>query len=615
MASINIFKWFLTIIIISLFCGISFAQQKEIQTDLQNKANNKTENSNILRWKIYLNSLAHEAKSVSPEDRRAYAIADVADSYWEIEPETSRSMFISALDSAWATVQQNSKNSAVLNYVLSKATRRDSNLTKLLIERLKSKEKDADSDDISSTVANELLKSGDAKKAAQIAESFAPNGLKNGAANFFIFRLALQDIDLANNLHRVYLNKVATNQNIPLEWIISLGGYSFGYGEFYSIDKTGQLFGATFPKVKGLSVNPAVAKNFLNLVYSRLVKTIQRKNNTSGAEFERLNYSILFALEYLMPEVAKFSPETLPMWQQLQQTGMVGVTSQQSETIANNIQSIFQSRARLEKFEEPTQTTLDNEAEESLKDAEKLSDACQRDVIYSKAAISFSSRKNFKRALEIVEKISDLKQSDNVKEVIFYNIIFEDIKNDELKEVDKKLKKIVTPELSAILYAKLTKNAFEKRDGITAVNYVLTQQKLMKKVLKEDVKSGILFNLAAVLYEAQNADGQDILRDAIKSLNKQEGTDVFRFSVPIRVLLSCSKNDDTWYGGFISLPNSNIFDVIALYAKDNPDEAISMAEDVDDKITKIRLLAMISKIAISNEIKTKPNKTKSDESF
>lgn len=596
------YKGIILFTLISILLNLSVFSQKNIEKEkLQKKSDNKMENPDLTRWKIYLYSLEQEVRSVSPENRKLYASTDIADAYWEIDSDNSRSMFITALSSVLSLSDEDEQKRSLLNYIMAKATRRDSELTKTLIKKVEEKQEKGN-DDTSSAVALDLLKT-DTKKAAQIFESFAPNGLQNGTANFFIFRLAAQDIQSANHLHQVYLNKLSANEAIPLELVLTLGGYSFGYPEFYSVDSKGELFGSTFSQVKDLSVNPLIAKTFLNIAFSRLGKTVQKRNDSTGTDLEKLNYLILFSFEYLKPEVARFLPETLPMWDELQQQGMTGVTPQQIDKIAANLQQIYQSRANLKKYEEPLQSTLDREIEEQLENAEKLADACQRDVIYSKAAISFSSRNNFKRALEVASKISDLKQIDRVKEVVYFNSISEDIKSENLEEINEKLKKISSPELKTVIYANLVESAFKKKDELSGLEYAFDEQKLVEKVSTEEYRSGFLFNLASVLLNARKSEGQTVLRDAVKSLNKQEAKDSFKFAVPIRVSLSCAGNLESWYGGFVTLPDSNIYNVIDLYARQNPNEALSAVEDVDDKITKIRLSALVSKIALNNEIK------------
>src|SRR6186997_1737590 len=94
------------------------------------------ENPAVLRWKILLSSLAQEARTAFPEDRRPYAIVEVANAYWEVDREASRQLYFSALDAALTLSTQDKKYRELLNYVLSAATRRDAGLAKELNKRL-----------------------------------------------------------------------------------------------------------------------------------------------------------------------------------------------------------------------------------------------------------------------------------------------------------------------------------------------------------------------------------------------------------------------------------------------------------------------------------------------
>jgi hypothetical protein len=569
------------------------------------KTATQSENPNLLRWKTYLFSLEQEAKTSLPIERRPFAIADVAEVYWLTDKETSKNLFISAIDLAWNEVEKDSKKSKMLNYVISKATKTDSELSKILTKRLIDKEDSiSERDDISSSVALELLKD-DAKKSEQLAESFAPNGLQNGMANFFIFRLAAQDIQLSNQLHSVYTNKVTANDNLPVEWLVSLSGYAFGYKEFYTIDKSGQLIGATFPQVKNLPTNALLAKTIIDSSFRKISKAVQLRNNLSGAELDGLNYAINFSIEYLLPEVAKFSPNSLTNWQQLQQQGVATTTPQILETIAAHIQSIRQNRERMQKYEEPNQTMLDKEIDESLENAEKIADACQRDTIYSKAALNLASRKNFKKALDIAGKISDLNKINNVKEVIFYDIALAEIENENVDNAETSLKNISSPELKAVLYSKSAVLAFKKNDKISGSNFVDSGIKILEKFQSEELKAGFLFNFASLTMKTDKLASETTFRNAIKELNKKSPPNIFRFSVPIRVSFSCTDDNSEWYGGSISLPNTDIFQVSDLLAKENPDNALLLADELTDKILKIRVNSIIAKNALTNLINKK----------
>lgn len=554
------------------------------------------ENPNITRWKIFLASLAQEARTVFPEERRPYAVVEVANAYWEVDREASRQLFISALDSALALTHQDRKYQVVLNYVLSAATRRDAGLAKELNKRLLDEE--GESDDISSETALDLLEE-NADAAAQLAEAFAPNGLQDGTAAFLIYSLAKKDIRLSDRVYGVYLNKVSADQNIPLESVITLAGYSFGYGEYYSVDKRGQLGGATFPSVPGLSANPAFTGPFLNLAYRRVAIAVERRNRAAGGEIEGLNFPILFALEYLMPEVARFAPNTLPAWQQLQQQGITGATAQQIQLVQGHVRQINQSRARAQKFSDNSQIP-EQEAEASLENVEKLPGTCQRDVVYSKAALFFSSRKNFKRALEIAGKIEDLKQGEIVKEAISMEIIESAIENGEFEEAGKKAGRISSPEHKARLFVELA-HALARRNDTQQTGEVVDQAlKLIEKLSKPGDRAAIFFSISPVLLKTDPLEAQTILRNAVKNLNKQEPADYVGFSIPIKVPLSCRGEEETWYGGFETLPNSNIFDAIALFARQNADEATRAAEEIGDKITRVRALAVVTRVALAN---------------
>lgn len=563
-------------------------------------ATHKNENPAIVRWRIFLDSMIQEARTVFPEERRPFAIVDVAGAYWEIDREAASALYVSALDSAWNLTEQDNKNRRVLNYVLSSATRLDSNLAKTLTKRLIEKEdSDRERDGISSATALEILNE-DVAKAAQLAEAFAPNGLQYGTATFLIYRIAEQDVQLSNRVYGVYLNKVGANENIPLELILPLGGYAFGYAEFYSIDSKGQMFGSTFPQIKGLSANPNFTNAYLNLAFRRIARAIEMRNDVVGAQFENLNYQILFALEYLMPEAARFAPNSLSAWQQLQQQGMVGVTLQQMTQISAHINAINQARARAQRFTDSSQAA-EEEAEANLENVEKLTGTCQRDAVYSQAALTFSSRKNFKRANEIAGNIEDLKQSAVVKEALFYDMTISAIGSEDWETAQENLKKLSSIELKTMAYAKLATALASKNEKTQSASVFSEAVAIAEKVPEAEIRSGFLFALSTIILKSDPLEAQSLIKNAVKSLNKQEARDLGYFSIPIKVSLSCSGAENNWYGDSISLSNSNVFDALTIFAKQNPEEAKLTAESIDDKVTKIRTLAAVAKTALANE--------------
>lgn len=305
-------------------------------------------------------------------------------------------------------------------------------------------------------------------------------------------------------------------------------------------------------------------------------------------------------MEYLMPEVARFSPNTLPAWQQLQQRGIAGTTVMQNQQVQNYLQRINQARVRTGESGDPTKTP-ETEAEASLEDIEKLPGTCQRDVIYSKAALSFSNGKNSKRALEIAGKIENLKQGDTVKEMIFIQMAESEIASGEFDAAQKRMEEISAPEQKAVLYVMLAQALVSKNaDPQTNRGAISEGIRLAEKLSNAQYCVGFLFSLATLLLKIDPAEAQSLLRSAINARNKQEPTDLMDFSIPMKVPLSC-QGDETWYGGFTTLPNSTVFSALTSFAKQTPDDASRIADEIGDKVTRIRTHAKIIEVALSEK--------------
>lgn len=557
---------------------------------------NETENPNVLRWKIFLASLAQESRTVFPEDRRPYAIVDVAVANWQADREVSRSLFISALDSALSLTRKDKKYQGLVNHVISAATRLDGALAKELSKRLLDEEKA--NDDIASEAALDLLND-NPEAAARLAESFAPTGLDDGTAAFLIFGLAEKDIALSDRVLSAYLNRVRADEKIPLSSVLNLAGYSFGYSEYYSVDKNKRLIGASLVPVEGLSGRSGFSNAFFDLAFHRISISIDKRDQTLGGELESLNFSILFALEYLMPEVIKFSPNQLPRWQQLQERGATGATLDQVQLVQNYVQNITRSRLKARKTDD-SDRNLDTQIEASLDEVEELPGTCQRDRAYSKAALHFSARKNFKRALEIAGNIEDLKQGESVKEVISINKAEAMIESGELDEALKLTEKISSLPLKALMYVRLVRAFSAKNDIQQAGDAANNAAKIVEKLEDPADQAGILFSLSTILSKSDPIESRSLLRNAIKAINKLKPEDEMDFSIPLKVQLSCEAGDDTWYGSFETLPDSTVFAALSVFAKQDPDEANRSAEEIADKITRIRASAKVTAIALSN---------------
>jgi hypothetical protein len=582
------------LIISSLSQGV--AAQKPPDVGFDPKQTKKGVDPYFLRWRITLDSLAHEARTVFPEDRRPYAMVDVANVYWGIDNEESRSIYFSALDLSIALTKQDKKYQKLVDYVVSSATRKDRLLAKDINKRLADTKESTGRGNVSISTALDLLEA-DPELAATIAEAFAPNGLGDGTATFLIFSLAKKDPRLADEVYRVYLSRVSADEGIPVEQVMPLAGYAFGYSEYYSVDRTGQLAGASFLPIPNLNVDPAISAAFLNLAFRRLSSSIDRRNKAVGNDIEPLSFPILFGVNYLLPVLADIAPSMVPAWQQLQQQAIVGTSGEMNIQINKFVQQIGVARERTRKFKNNPQTP-EEEAEASLENVDKVVGTCERDMIYSKAALTFASRKNFKRADEVSDKVQDLKQSENVKQIILIDKIEMAIKSGDFDQAQKDTGKVISDEHRALLYLQLAEALIPKAGTAAAAADVIDETtKLADKLASEQERAAIYFSLSARLVNTDRPQAQELLHKAVRSLNKIAADDQMKFSIPIRISLSCT-GTDKWYGGTTTLPNSSVFEVIKLLAKQDPDDTTQFAEEIDDKITRIRSISIAADAAL-----------------
>ncbi len=552
----------------------------------------------LMRWRIVLDGLVQEARTVSPEERRPYAITEVASAYWEIDHNESQELFIKALDEAWKLTEIDKKNRPVLNHVLVTASKLDVSLAKVLTDRLLKKEGgDKGVDDLSTETALDLLKT-DPRKAAELAEAFAPNGLEDGTAAFFIFKLAEVDVSLANRVYSTFLNKAIAKQNISVRSILPLAGYAFGYTEYRTVSQNGVGTGGHFWRNDKLFANPAFIRPFLSLAYGRVSQAIEQRNNATGVSLESLNHAILFALAYLVPEVARFSPGSLAAWQQLEDRGIVGVSPEQSQRVAAHMDMINLNRAKLQSSVESAEKQM-QWAEESLDEVEKIVGTCERDVIYSRAVFTFSYRKNFKRALEVAGKIEGQKQNDMVMQVVNFDLAEAAIKDGDWDGAQKQIKKLSSYGIKAIANAELARALLNKNEKSEGEKMVDAAAVLSEKLSEARERSGLLFGLASILLKSDPAGAIDLFARAVKSLNKQEPVDKWKFSIPVRIPLFCGSGDGPEKWADQSLPNSNILDATLLFAKENPDQTNSSLDAISDKVTRIRSQAIVAKIALA----------------
>ena len=580
------------LLITLIACASALAQQSEAKKQSQKSVSD--ESPDVIQWKYLLATLATDARSLLKEKDRPYALAAVADAYWNFDRGNARKLFMDALDAACSPRDREKCDSLALHHVLTIATKRDVSLTRTLLKTISEKQKPGDLEDTPLSVALDLLET-DPNGATKLAEAFVPNGLSSGTANTFIFRLARQDVVLANQVYGQYLNKFAADSRLPLSQLISFGGYAFGYSEFYGLTEGAppQLYGVSSRRIANLSLNPALVKAFLDLTFQRTSETVERAAQMVGGDRDYLTTVNLFTIAYLLPEVARYYPNALPAWERLQQRAMIGTTAIQHEQVGQQIRSISERRARVQRFDEASQLSAEQEAEALIERAEKLSNSCQRDKEYSKAALGLGSAKQFKRALAIADRISDLKQRDGVMQFLFHEMAVAARDAGEWTEMRDKAKSISTPEVIAVLYIKAA-DVVHPKDGITSAELMREALKNTERISDPGVRAGVLLGAAAVQVKMDVFAGLEVLKTAIKTVNQGTAKGQSEFSVLMKVSLACP-GDDEWYGARISLANSTLYEVLPLFATHNVEETLLIARSLEDSSTKIRALASVVK--------------------
>lgn len=577
--------------------------QRAVTEDKGQKISNE-EPADLLQWKYLLDTLATDARSLLPETQRPHALVAIADAYWNVDREISRGLFKAALDSACLLREQEKCDGLAINYVLSVATKRDISLSKNLLKTISEKQKLGDLEETPLSVALDLLAT-DPNGATKLVEAFVPTGLSSGSANTFIFRLARQNVGLANQLYLAYLNKFAANSKLPLSQLISFGGYAFGYAEFYGLTQATppQLYGVTSRPIPNVVRNPAMIRAFLDLAFQRTNEGVERASQVVGEERDYLTTVNLFTIAYLLPEVVKYYPNALPAWEKLQQRATVGTTAIQHAHIGQQIHSINERRARVRRFDDASQLSAEQESEAGIGRAEKLPNSCQRDKEYSKAALGLGSVKQFKRALEIADRVSDLKQRGDVMQQLFYDMAVAARDAGDWTEMRAKAKFISTPELIAVLYIKAA-DIIHAKDRITSAELIRESLKNTERISHPGVRAGLLLGAAAVQAKMDVFSGFEVLKTAVRTVNQGFAKDQSGVSILMKVSLACA-GDDEWYGARVSLANDTLDEVLPVFSAHNAEETLLIAQSLEDTSTKIRSLASIVKY-MTDEQQIKP---------
>lgn len=562
----------------------------------------KTPDPNFVRWRVYLDTLAQEAKAVA-EERRPYVVADLAAAYAEYDRDEALRLFSQALEEAFKFRQQDpNKYDLMLEYVLKMGSQKGSSeLSAALVAKLKKLvEADKDNTQVKPYEADRALLEGtgneDVRRRAELAKSVAPRGLREGTGVMnLVFNLVSDDKGLADDVFATYLQKAAADDTIPVGALFQMQGYAFGYSEYYFFGENSSS--TTMGGGSDLKPNPALRQAFASLMLRRITMALDRAEQSGISNSDA---GILLVVTKVMSvDAERAIPEMLPAWQQLEQRALIGRTPDQLKSASTRADRILNTRARNSTDAATQGQKMEDEAEAMLADIDKVIGSCQRDIVYSRAAINLMTR-NIKRAEEVIDKISDLTRATNLRDIMYERRVEELIGKDDVETGSALIAKITSPSIKGLATANLAQALIKKKALAEGSRTVDDAAKLFDKMNGAPEKAAHLFGLATLLLKVERRDAIDMLEKGIKAFNKADPQDRWRFANTMEVVMSCpddkGKSTSAWGGSF---GESDILQTVTAFAKDDLDGVSSATDGIADKPTRLRAQAIIAKAGLA----------------
>jgi hypothetical protein len=595
---------------VALLVTLSFLVSAEGQSPSKKLGRPKGDSENLgtQRWRFMLEQLKDEGRTLLQEKNRPYAVAEVADAYWNLDRIRSAALFRAAIEAALELKSSNRETSLALRHVILLAAKRDVSLAKRLTEEIAKQRAKSERPNSESVSAAIDLLSIDAKTAAELAEAVAPAGLSDDAAGVFILELAARDLNASERVYRAYLRKFAANPDLPLNQLLWLGGYPFGYGETYGFSNRNltRLTGMGGRSIQGLSLNPALAVDYLLLAFNSIQKTLRQGELESPERRESLNGLCLFATLYLLPEVERYTANRSEGWWLLRQQALAGASPQLREIIEKQLQMVQQNRAAASNRNEVPETSSNEKIESDLADAEKMAQGCPRDRAYAKTALLIHSAKDDHRALRIADRIDNGSMRDSVRQFLYYDISLTMLDAGDRPQAQQYAKQIAAPELRSLLYMKMAGSALRQKDRALAVESLTEARHLAESISDPSTKAGVLLATSAAFAKVDLNRTTEVLSDAIKAVNRVKDPTVDSFSVMRRIELSCSGDPpDMWYGSSESAERFSLIATLTLVSTLDPEGMLAISRNLEEPSVRIRALAsIIGSLAAPKTLKT-----------
>lgn len=558
-------------------------------------ASRSKNSADLNEWKILLDNLAVETRTLEPEHERPVLMAELADAYWQVDNNQSKKLFTDAFDQA-ISLPIAHKPGEVTAKVLSIAARRDRALAVSLTKRLmESRDKRSSSGGEALEVAVDLLET-DSALAFELAQAATSAGPSMDSL-WFLFKLAGKDPAAAEKLYDVYLKRLLATRNPDLSSVLWLAGYPFGHGEAYGGSIDPMSFIGFSVRTPGLKPHPAFARAYLQLAFASITDTL-RAAAANDSDRDVLNSLALFSAAYLFPEVRRYMPDAEGAWSALYRQAQTGTSVERRAAVENRLQSILDVRARASRYQ-PTDDYLSGDAKEKLEQISKLPDGCKRDQAYAELAFRFAHFKKFSEAQQIADQIGSISLRDNVLQFINYDIAAAAVDSGNLVEAPALAEKVTAKSQRAMLFVKIAGKSAKRVDKSGALDLLNRARVLVRDSGDPQLEAAALLAVASVYVQFDPLEATVVMRDAIKAVNHMKGTVPPVFSVLRRVDLSCD-GEDSWYGGRERSETSSLYETLAALALSDirAQGALSLASELEDKSGRIRAQLSVIKAAM-----------------
>jgi hypothetical protein len=543
-------------------------------------------------WKFLIDSLIVETRLVDPEEERPLVMAEVADAYWLIDPQQAKKLFTDAFEAALAI-----KTDPPVPAVLSRVAKRDRALATELTRRLlETSFEGSNSADSALSSARELFKT-DPKFAIELAKMSAARGPTMDGLSF-LFKVVQTDPAAASEIYNLYLRNVARSGNYELSSILWLAGYPLGYGEAYGGgNDPASLYGFSGMRVEGLKPQPQLAAAYLQIAFVAITNTLKKAAAAAPADREMLNALALFSTSYLFPEVQQYVPSAEAAWSGLYRQALAGTTESRRAEVEQRLSFIRQTRIRTS--EQSPEEYAPSDAQEKLKEIEKLPDTCSRDREYAQAALALSYAKDFREARKIADRIDNLEQRGAVLQFTYYDEAAALIDSGDLVRSLEAVEKVAAKEQRAVLYVRVANAALKKSDKAMALDVLNRARSLVRDADDAELQAGVLLSVAAVYARFDASEATYVSRESIKAVNRMKERVDETFSVLRQVSLSCV-GDIRLHAGREQVEAFSFYETLGAIAKSDAqaEGALALATEIQDKATRIRAQLAIVKAVI-----------------